>query len=253
VPIIQSLDRALNILDLFDDQHRELKITEISSRLGLHKSTVHSLLKTLQLHGYIEQDDNGLYRLGMKLLEKGQLLLRGLDIREVSNGYLKKLSEETGQTVHLVIQDGAEGVYIDKVEGSKAAIRYSWIGRRIPLHSSAVGKVLAAYMEHVEREKLLENYTYSVHTSNTITTEDKFLAELEQVREKGIAYDREENEVGVRCIAAPIYNHSRKVVAAISMSTLVTSVNDQELQDLVLRLIETSKQISNGLGYREIG
>lgn len=253
MPIIQSLDRALHILDLFDDQHRELKITEISQRLGLHKSTVHSLLKTLQLHGYIEQDENGLYRLGMKLLEKGQLLLRGLDIREVSNGHLKRLSEETGQTVHLVVQDGAEGVYIDKVEGSKAAIRYSWIGRRVPLHSSAVGKILAAYMPQAEREKLLANYTYSTQTANTITSEAEFLTELDQVRETGIAYDREENEIGVRCIAAPVYDHSRRIVAAISMSTLVTTVDEQELQALVLRLVETSKLISNGLGYREIG
>lgn len=250
MPIIQSLDRALQILDLYDDHHRELKITEISLRLGLHKSTVHSLLKTLQLHGYIEQDVNGLYRLGMKLLEKGQLLLRGLDIREVSNGYLKKLSEETGQTVHLVIQDGAEGVYIDKVEGSKAAIRYSWIGRRVPLHSSAVGKVLAAFMPSHEREKLLEHYQYSIHTSHTIMNEHDFRLELERVLEKGIAYDKEENEIGVRCIAAPIYDHSGRVIAAISLSTLITTVSDEELEAFLLRLRETSKFISTGLGYR---
>lgn len=250
MPIIQSLDRALQILDLFDDHHRELKITEISLRLGLHKSTVHSLLKTLQLHGYIEQDENGLYKLGMKLLEKGQLLLRGLDIREISNGYLTRLAEETGQTVHLVIRDHAEGVYIDKVEGSKAVIRYSWIGRRVPLHSSAVGKVLAAFIPSIERERLLENYQYSVHTPHTITNEDDFQKELEQVIEKGMAYDKEENEIGVRCIAAPIFDHSGRVIAAISISTLITTVSDAELEVLLLRLRETSKLISTGLGFR---
>lgn len=250
LPIIQSVDRALQILDLFDDYNKELKITEISLRLGLHKSTVHSLLKTLQLHGYIEQDEHGLYKLGMKLLEKGQLMLRGLDIREVANVYLSRLSEETGQTVHLVIRDGSEGVYIDKVEGSKAAIRYSWIGRRVPLHSSAVGKILAAYMPVNEREKLLENYQYSIHTSHTINNADDFGIELQQVIERGVAYDREENEIGVRCIAAPIYDHSGRVIAAISLSTLITTVNDEELEALLLRLSETSKYISTGLGYR---
>src|SRR5690606_37107740 len=110
------------------------------------KSTVHSLLKTLQLHRYIEQDENGLYRLGMRLLEKGQLLLSGFDIREVAAAPMQSLCSDTGQTVHLVVRDEAHGVYIDKVEGKKAAIRYSRIGRRVPLHSSAVGKVLAAFL-----------------------------------------------------------------------------------------------------------
>jgi len=249
MPIIQSLDRALTIMDLFDEHNRELKITEISTRVGLHKSTVHSLLKTLQKHGYIEQDENGLYRLGMRLLEKGQLLLRGFDIREKASGPLQVLSGETGQTVHLVIRDGAEGVYIDKVEGSKAAIRYSWIGRRVPLHSSAVGKILAAFMSGAELEHLLKDYDYSIHTSHTIASESAFREELRGVREKGVAYDREENEAGVRCAAAPVYDHGGHVIAAISISTLASTVGDVELAAFVARLRETAGQISRGLGY----
>lgn len=250
MPIIQSLDRALRIVDLFDEQTRELKITEISARVQLHKSTVHSLLKTLQLHGYIEQDQHGLYRLGVRFLEKGQVLLAGFDIREIASRPLQELSGGTGQTVHLVVRDGAEGVYIDKVEGSKAAIRYSRIGRRVPLHSSAVGKVLAAYLPDQELDRLLQGYVYTTQTARTIASEADFRKELTAVRGEGIAYDREENEPGVRCAAAPVFDHGRRVSAAISISTMVSTVDDRELEALAARLRETAARISQGIGYR---
>jgi len=250
MPIIQSLDRALTILDLFDEHNRELKITEISARVGLHKSTVHSLLKTLQLHRYIEQDERGQYRLGMRLLEKGQLLLQSFDIREIAGGPLRELSAETGQTVHLVIRDGAEGIYIDKVEGRKAAIRYSRIGRRVPLHSSAVGKVLAAFLPEGELDRILNGYAYSVHTPHTIASEAAFREELQTVRDLGIAYDREENEPGVRCAAAPVYDHDGRVAAAVSISTMASAVSGEELASFAERLRETAERISRGLGYR---
>src|SRR5690606_35998987 len=104
LPIIQAVDRALRILDLFDEHHTELKITDISNRIGLHKSTVHSLLKTLQAHGYIEQNpENGKYKLGLKLVERGNLVLNSLDIRTIAKRHLLDLSHQTGLTVHLVI------------------------------------------------------------------------------------------------------------------------------------------------------
>ncbi|NBD27351.1 IclR family transcriptional regulator [Paenibacillus glycinis] len=250
MPIIQAVDRALAILDLFDENDRELKITEISARVGLHKSTVHSLLKTLQKHRYIEQDEQGLYRLGMRLLEKGQLLLQGFDLRGIAAGPLRQLSGETGQTVHLVIRDGAEGVYIDKVEGSKAAIRYSRIGRRVPLHSSAVGKVLAAFIPASEAEPLLKGYAYSIHTPRTIAGEEAFRQELKNVRETGVAFDREENEPGVRCAAAPVYDHAGHLAAAISISTMAATVGDTQLAEYADMLGATAARISQGLGYR---
>ncbi|WP_127493812.1 IclR family transcriptional regulator [Paenibacillus glycanilyticus] len=249
MPIIQSLDRALSILDLFDERNRELKITEISAQMQLHKSTVHSLLKTLQLHRYIEQDaESGKYRLGMRLLEKGQLLLQGFDIREIARPHLEQLSQETGQTTHLVVQDGSEGVYIDKVEGAKAAIRYSRIGKRVPLHSSAVGKVLAAYLPVTELNRILAAYHYQIQTPHTITNEADLRAELERIRANGVGFDREENEPGVRCTAAPVYDHSGHVSAAVSISTMVSTVNDEEFAKFAALVVRTADSISKGLG-----
>lgn len=250
MPIIQSVERALMILELFDEQHEELRITEISAMMNLHKSTVHSLLKTLQLHGYIDQDEEtGKYRLGLKLLERGQLILRQLDLRTAAARHLRQLSEETGQTVHLVILDGKEGIYIDKVEGKKAAIRYSRIGRRVPLHSSAVGKVLAAFRSDAEIAELLQNYEFVRQTPRTIQSAEAFLKELEAVRKRGYAVDDEENEPGVRCVAAPIFDHNGQTAAAMSISTMTAHVNDEELAELAAKLGETARQISGKLGY----
>ncbi|WP_079908528.1 IclR family transcriptional regulator [Paenibacillus sp. 32352] len=250
MPIIQSLDRALRILDLFDEQDSELKITEISRKMDLHKSTVHSLLKTLQEHRYIEQnEENGKYRLGMKLLERGHLLLQQLDIRTLSRTVLLELASLTGQTAHLVIREGREGVYIDKVEGARAVIRYSRIGRRIPLHCSSVGKILAAFLPAEEQEQLLRGYEYTVHTPRTITDPATFIRELEQVRKNGYAIDNQENEPGVRCAAVPVRNHSGQVIAAVSISTLVSNVNDAELEGFLPELKKAGESISQRMGF----
>lgn len=251
MPIIQSLDRAFQILDLFDEFTPELKITEISARLGLHKSTVHSLLKTLQLHGYIDQNpDTGKYRLGMKLLEKGHLLLQTIDMRSLARKYLTDLSQRTGQTVHLVIPDGREGVYLDKVEGEKAAIRYSRIGRRVPLHSSACGKMLAACRRPEELERQLDGYVFYAQTPSTILDKRQFLEELERVRRLGCAVDNQENEPGVRCAAAPVYDHSGQLAAAVSVSTMVSAVGDEEFAGYIELLKNTTAALSRELGFR---
>lgn len=250
VPIIQSVERALRILDLFDEYHKELKITEISSRMDLHKSTVHSLLKTLQEHHYIEQNpDNGKYRLGMKLLERSSRLVQSLDIRQVAKSYLENLSKTTGQTAHLVILDGKEGVYIDKVEGEKAVIRYSRIGRRIPLHCSGVGKALVAFKPLEQLRAILKDYEYQKHTDYTIRTEEAFLQELELVKKRGYATDDQENEPGVFCIAAAIRDHSGETIAAVSISMLKARVTEEDKETYVRYLLQTADELSKRMGY----
>lgn len=250
MPIIQAVERALKILDLFDEQDMELKITDISERMQLHKSTVHSLLKTLQVHGYIDQNtENGKYRLGMKLFERGNFVIHGLDIRKVAKRYLVDLSMKTGQTTHLVILDDKEGVYIDKVEGPLATILYSRIGRRIPIHSSGVGKALVAWKSEKELQSILDGYHYVAQTSKTITNERDFRKELEKIREQGYAIDNQENEPGVRCIAVPIRNHQGHVIAAVSISTLVSRVDDQELEHFLQLLKEAANEMSEQMGY----
>jgi DNA-binding IclR family transcriptional regulator len=250
LPIIQAVDRALRILDLFDEHRTELKITEISRRTGLHKSTVHSLLKTLQAHGYIDQNaDSGKYRLGLKLVERGNLVLHSLDVRTVARGHLLDLSRKTGLTVHLVILDGKEGVYIDKVEGTSGIVMYSRIGRRVPIHSSAVGKVLVAFQSEEGIRNILDGYEFVPHTPNTITDERTYRVELEKVRSLGYAIDNQENEPGVQCVAVPVRDHLGQVAAAISMSSPIAGIQEERLESMILLLKQTAEKISRKLGY----
>lgn len=252
MPIIQSVERALQILDLFNDQATELKITEISQQMGLSKSTLHSLLKTLQLHGYIDQNpDNGKYCLGMKLVERGHFVVGTMDIRQKAKSWLTTLSQETGQTTHLGILDGNEGVYIEKIEGKQAAIAYSRIGRRLPVHATAIGKVLMAWLGDEELNALLDGYAFTRFTPATLTDRAALLAALAQTRHNRYALDNEENEPGVRCIAVPVWNHESRVIAALSLSTLTSRVNDEQLAACRQKLVAAGLGLSKTLGYRE--
>lgn len=252
MPIIQSVERALQILDLFNEQATELKITEISKQMGLSKSTLHSLLKTLQLHGYIDQNpDNEKYCLGMKLVERGHFVVGTMDIRQKAKSWLSTLSQETGQTTHLGILDGNEGVYIEKIEGKQAAIAYSRIGRRLPVHATAIGKVLLAWLGDEELTALLDGYQFTGFTPSTLTDRASLLAALAQTRHNRYALDNEENEPGVRCIAVPVWNHESRVIAALSLSTLTSRVNDNNLAIYRHKLMDAGLGLSKTLGYRE--
>lgn len=240
----------MQILDLFNEQATELKITDISKLMGLSKSTLHSLLKTLQLHGYIDQNpENGKYRLGMKLVERGHFVVGSIDIRQKAKGWLTELSRRTGQTTHLGILDGREGVYIEKIEGKLAAIAYSRIGRRLPVHATAIGKVLIAWLDEAELNALLEGYQYTTFTPSTLATREALLDALKKTREHGYALDSEENEQGVRCVAVPVWNHESRVIAALSLSTLTSRVDDAELANFREQLQQAGLQLSRALGY----
>lgn len=250
MPIIQSVERALKILDLFDEHTTELRITEISEKMELHKSTVHSLLSTLREYSYIDQNpEDGKYRLGLKLAERGNLVISNIDIRKAAHKYLLDLAAKTGQTVHLGILDGREGVYIDKVEGEQAIIRYSRLGRRLPLHSTAIGKVLLAYQEPQEIERLLQGYSYQQQTASTISNETVFRKELEKIQQQGFAIDNQENEQGVQCAAVPIFKGKKKVLAAISISTLISRVSDEELAIFIDILKAACQELSEQMKY----
>ncbi|OXS79066.1 IclR family transcriptional regulator [Domibacillus enclensis] len=250
MPIIQSVERALKILDLFDERDRELTITEISKRMNLHKSTVHSLLKTLQVQRYIAQnDETGKYSLGFKLFERGSLVIGQLDLRIIARKHLEELSATTNLTVHLVVLDGQEGVYIDKVEGSGVTVVYSRVGRRVPLHTSAVGKSLIVTKSDQELNQLLEGYEYTTPTEKSIRSKEEFLSVIKQARIAGYSVDNEENEPGIFCMAVPIKDYSGKVIAAISMSMPASKMNAELLEKYVAMLKECTANISRELGY----
>ncbi|EPC3806252.1 IclR family transcriptional regulator, partial [Enterobacter ludwigii] len=187
--------------------------------------------------------------LGMKLVERGHFVVGSIDIRQKAKGWLTELSQRTGQTTHLGILDGREGVYIEKIEGKLAAIAYSRIGRRLPVHATAIGKVLIAWLGEAELNALLEGYQYTTYTPSTLASRDALLDALAKTREQGYAFDREENEQGVRCVAVPVWNHESRVIAALSLSTLTSRVDDAELASFREQLQQAGLQLSRALGY----
>lgn len=250
MPMIQAVERALRILDLFDEYSTELKITEISNRMQLKKSTVHSLLKTLQKYGYIQQDtETGKYKLGLKLFERGNMAIRNFDIRTVARKYFLDLSKKTGHTVHLVVLDGKEGVYIDKIEGTSANVIYSGVGRKAPIHSTGVGKALVAFKTQEELEKLLEGYDFEKRTANTITNHQDFLEEAKKIQQQGYSFDKEENEPGISCIAVPIRNFSGEVIAAFSISMPTPQLDEEQTNRIIPMMKQAANSISKELDY----
>lgn len=249
---IQSVDRALQILEVFSEKRKELGVTEIANILDIHKSTVFGLLATLENRGYLEQNpESGKYRLGLKLFELGNLVQAGMDLRETAAPIISRLVEEYGETVHLVICEKGEVVYIDKKESDDSAFRIlSYVGRRLPMYCTGVGKCLLAYLPEETVNLVLEKELVPF-TPNTITDPEKLRAELQEIKSKGYAFDFEEIEMGLRCVAAPIKNHKGEVIAAISLSGPSIRMDDKRMQELVVPVKESALEISRKLGYYE--
>jgi IclR family KDG regulon transcriptional repressor len=179
-------------------------------------------------------------------------LLQAMDVGRIGKDVLQEIARLSGHTVNLVILDGKDGVYIDKVEGHKSIIRYSRVGRRVPLHCSAVGKVLAANLTDAKLRDILDKYKYAIHTDYTVRSEELFLEELALVRERGYAIDNEENEAGVYCMAYPVRNHLSEVVAAVSISLLKAQCVAEEKITYRELLKDSCLDLSKRLGYRSL-
>lgn len=247
--VVQSVKRALQILVAFDGQAPAMGITELAQKVGLNKSTTYGLVSTLEQCEFLEQiPGSGKYRLGLKLFELGNLVLQQMELKSVAAPFLHELAEKVGETVHLTIRDRGETVYIDKVECPHSVRLWSWVGLRKPLHSSASGKVLISELDQETRRKLLGN-TLVRRTSRTISDWEQLEWHLEQVREQGFAMDDEENEEGVRCVAAPIRDHKRLIVGAISISGPSSRMPLDRLPELAEQVKAAAKQISFRLGY----
>lgn len=249
--LVQSLDRALAILEELSRHESGLGVTDIGSILGLHKSTVHRLLYTLMVRGYVEKDiETEKYRLGLKVVELGQIRLENTEIRAEARPYLVKLMEQTNETVHLCILENGEVVYIDKVESSNTVRMYSRIGRRAPMHCTGVGKAIAAFLGEEEVRRIVREKGLPRKTDTTITELDELLKHFEIIRKQGYAIDDEEHDYGIRCVAAPVRDYKGDVIASISVSGPSMRITKERINDLAAKVIETALNISKRLAYR---
>lgn len=252
--VVQSVSRALDILELLAEYDQGIGITDISNELQLHKSTVHRLLGTLIQKGYVKQHKNtNLYSTTLKLFQLGSRRVENIDLLEVAKPYLNQLAELTKEVVHLVVREETEIVYIDKVEGNQTIRMHSSIGRRSPIYCTAVGKALLASLDDSKVAELLEKCTLKPYTEFTITDFKAMDKELKWIQKNGYAIDNEENELGVRCVAAPIFNHLGKGVAAISISGPSIRMTNEQISSYSKKLIEYSRKVSLELGYTDEG
>lgn len=244
---ISSANQTLDILEYIVLSGREVSLKEISEEIGLHISTVHRYLSSLLEKGYVRKTQNGLYKPGFRILELSSYILQSLDLREIARPYLIELMENTKQTVHLTIRDGYEGVYIDKVEGPGTLPMMSRIGMRMPLYSTSFGKILLAYSPESFINEYLRKVPLIPRTENTITNPEKLREELLKVKKQGYAFDNEENERGIKCIGAPIFDFSGNVVAAVSISGYYKDFEGENKEKLLKELLNACDKISSVL------
>ena len=249
---LKALDKSLAILEILSQENSALSIAELSQRLGIYPSTIHRILDTLRYWGYVEQDPHTQrYQLGLKVLELGMAKFQGMELVKEAASYLKELQNQLNETVHLAILEEGEVLYLDKRESSQSIRMVSQVGRRLPAHCTGLGKVLLAYLEEEEQEKVIKEKGLFRFTENTITNKKKLKEELSKVREQGFAEDRGEHEKDVRCLAAPIKDHRGTVIAAVSLAVPAFRMNASKKKKLKKTLIQAGEDISKRLGYNK--
>jgi len=248
--VIGSLQRAIDILNLFDERNPELGNTDIAKQLGLHKSTTSTLIRTLEINGYLAQNPTTRkYRLGFKLLERASAVLDQLQVREVALPALQVLRDELDETINLAVLDGGDAVYIERLLGTKLLGVHSEVGKRAAAHSTALGKAILAYLPIADVQAFIKQYGLPAVTAQTITDHAGFMRELEKMREQGYALDDEENEVGGRCVAAPVFDHAGNAIAAVSVSAPSARLAMSQVPQIGARVRETAQVISRNLGF----
>lgn len=247
---VQSLNRALNILETVGQSETPLSLKEITDLTGLPKPTVYRLVRNLEYRNYIACDSTGKYHLGLQILLLNRWAERDFDLKLVVKPHLAFLSELSKETVHLAVLDHNRVLYIDTIESPHALRLVAKLGSTNSVHCTALGKALLIKHSDQEILDILEEQGMEKRSEYTITTPVEYLRHMRIVRSKGYAIDERESELEGRCVGAPIYDHTGKVVAAISISGLSTRFTVPHIEkDIVPHLLDRTKRISRMLGY----
>src|SRR5690625_945061 len=243
---IQVLDRAMRLLDALARDDEPMALKDLALATGLHTSTTHRILNDLVVGRYVERVDNGLYRLGMRLLELGSLVKARLNVRTIALEHMRELHKATGQTVNLALRQGDEIVYVERAWNEYSGMQVvRAIGGHAPLHLTSTGKLfLSAWGSRQVRAYVMRT-GFAGNTRNSLTRYADLDSGLNAVRRHGYARDNEELELGVRCIAAGIYDESGELVAGLSVSAPADRLHDGWIPVLQ----DTARNISKALGY----
>jgi IclR family KDG regulon transcriptional repressor len=227
----------------------ELGISDLSVRLAMPKATVYRFLQTMKTLGYVRQEpDTERYGLTMRMFELGAKAPGMPDVVELSKPHMQHLSEATGETVHLGMLIDSEIIYVHKVDSRHMLGMYSRIGRRAPLHCTAIGKVLMAWESPEKRERILQGCEFQRFREKTITSREAYAQELQRTLAQGYGQDREEFDDHIRCAAIPIFDRNNQVIAGLSVSFPTFRYDESREPELVASLRAASREISRQLG-----
>lgn len=244
---VPVLLRALTILESLANSSNGLTLAEVGRRLHMPKSTAHCILLTLLRQGYVSKSERTRrYVLGQKVFSLASHALAGQRVREAAMSHLRRLMLSTKLTVHMGVLDGSEAILVAKVDPPGVTGLATWLGRRMEVHCTGLGKALIAHLPPEELRGLLRTRTFPRHNENTIVSEKRLMQELETVRANGYAIDDEEDEVGYRCIGVPILEDGH-IAAAISVAGTIDQVTSQNTKELVRHLTRTAEAIQNAL------
>ena len=242
-------DRLFGVLEYLAE-HGPSRLNEIAEAAGLNKTTCYRVISSLEYMGYAEQTEpGGVYSLTFKVVDVANRYLEGIDVISMTRPALTALMQETGETVHLVIRDHGDIVYIDKVESTRNNVRMvSRVGSRIPFYRSAVGKALASSMGEEQVRSLWQSCVIERKTDRTITDYSRFLAEVDEARKLGFALDREENEPGVTCIGAALTIGGDAARYAFSVSVPTGRLDAERMELLTRKVLETREALNASFG-----
>ena len=253
--LVQSVDRALRIIEFLAENPTGAGITEISKSLGLSKGTVHRLVSTLKERDFAYQSSNTeLYRLSYKILYLYNCISNNIDMFKVSRPIIRKFADKVDATVHLATLDEKRSniVYIDRIEpmnSQKPFVMSSRVGKKAPCYCTAAGKMLLSQYSDDEIRDIMKGEEYKTYTDKTIKNIDEFLEEIHKVRKQGYALDENEYDHGIICISIPIYNSNDKIDFAMSVTGLILYTKAEELINLKDQLDEVSRKVSNAINY----
>lgn len=242
--IIQSVSKAMRLLDILAESSSALSLAEISQKTGWPKSTVHGLLATMRESAVVAQDEDGRYRLGIRLFEYGCILSSSWTIVDRAKPFLQHISYETGDAVFLSILDRGEVITLDRANNRSGLWISAEMGCRLPIHCTSQGKLFLAYMPEEERTELLQRTVMSSYTDRSITTERELREELSKIRQQGYATEFGEYKTGTRSVAAPIFDETGNVRYAIGVISVSRQLEQEQFNRAISVVVDTAKKIS---------
>lgn len=247
--MLQTIQKAGELLALYDRDHAEWGVRDAASKLKMAKSSAHDLMNSLAKQGFLTKTEDNRYRLGWRLVTLSETLLATTELRKEAHPVMEELAAQYQETIHLAVLDDTQAVYVDKLEGNQAVrVELTALGARLYAHCSALGKVLLAFSPKEDVNRIIKTAGLPRFTPNTITDAEELRQALAKIQKQGYAYDLEEILPDLCCVGAPIYNHSGRVIAAISMSIPAYRFrrSQSDYRDAIVR---TAKNISERLGY----